>query len=1322
MNKVIAYPVVRALIYDRDGMIRSVDHYQGGGPAPIYAADGIQPGKQPALWLPFDWGQLRPVSEPALELTEKPYLKDPTRPDEENLDSIFLLRDEMTVLSGDGKLSDANGWWTAWFGRGDRLLTRLRPKAFTLPGYEPPDDALSDSPPVEIDASDMNYWIETVMAGYPDLYEPLKLTYSPPLGNRVRNDPDNDRRAQVWLQPDYEPQRAPYTLIGQAYDFPLVTGVLHTAYADICPFTQDAEGNDTCLPHPYFSPNAPQAGLPPEERTTPVYTFSAPESPDEEVWLELSATWWDKRTKEEQGAQSGNAGGVEIAHPKGILTSLTPDGASHLEQRLHWRLVTPPNRPDLLETLPATIASEPFTRLVPHARLNIREPGMYDVELSVVGDEGDRLMLDTMQVQVMGVDLDAHWPGTMAEPGAPVSDADENDPLNLFMAVNNDDDNGDRIADFTPSTLFPQDDELITIVVRKFGAPELGTGTLELSAAEPLRFFTADGSQELTLPLTLDLAEPSGPLAAVGNPSNPQDVTLLIEAQDCSRDAVITLRYLEDGQEVVRNDVHLTIVNTEIVGSFTRGSIEYANTIWLADQGVYLAFGSLTDDKPLSLLISLPEEDIPDEAVATAGVRYGLGTAPTSVASRVSDPDYVSNLVFTYNLINRALTALFGWPLKEYTEEQIRTWLFEESGIAEEKLMNGRYFATAPTDVTIPVQYTVQFLQQGQHVSTKSVFVRKTVDLDIDSDNNNGYDADWMSTPEEEKLEGCDDCAGKIVYANHSDDDEDEIPDFADGFNRDNTLNTDDDINAHEYFVPVILELPAIQEWVDLADVQLRFTYDASAPGDIREEAPTGNLPFQRPARANDVNILLPAADGHLRLWRKDGNEARTEADYVLPSPHVYTASDLGFTNDQRKITLHLEGVTRSEQRGDQEIMVEMNVDNDARMQFDISDSVRTTVLGVELVDLRNGGRPVRANSASDAFIQDDAQNIPQMPQLVARLLPEGLMEFVHWQLTIEDRTQKRYDWNNDGDTDLHEFRRVRDDWYELPEVLDDIDAAWEMWRAYQGEYRGKKATLFWQLHRYEDQPEHQQQFVFHIRGRNPDWRAVENYIAQLFAEWNIDEPWYVRPLARMESGRNRQRYPAPDNIDIPYAQFNDNRSSLGPDKYYANINGLNINMKNYRFCPNFGGPNGWGIMMLDNPPATVRDLWYWPDNIQRGVDHLINTCRDASLEDGGAAAWINEQIQQQQRQNPDMSLNNQPFPYENCIFQSGTAHTPIDACTIQRYNGTGAFPANGEFQATPGGWTIFWDNDANGGVGAWGQNYNAHIIRVCREWFDPPQ
>lgn len=390
LNAGIAYPVVRALIYDRDGMIRSVDHDQGGGPAPIYAADGIQPGKQPALWLPFDWGQLRPVSEPALELTEKPYLKDPTRPEADNLDSIFLWRDEMTVLSGDGKLSDANGWWTAWFGRGDVLLTRLRPNAFTLPGYVPPADALSDSPPVEIDASDMNYWIETVMAGYPDLYEPLKLTYSPPLGHRVRNDPDNDRRAQVWLSPDYEPQRAPYTLIGQAYSFPLVTGALHTVHGDICVCTEPGcrQSDTGCLPKPQSVDEHHQG-------TPPIYLIDATH-PETTEWLDLSITWWGKLTREEQYAQSGK----ESPHPKGLLTSYAP---KKLETLVEWQARHVKTgmilSPDLF------LFGSPDNL---HAKLHLTTvpPGLYELEVAMKGEEGDRLVIDKIQVWIITSDLD----------------------------------------------------------------------------------------------------------------------------------------------------------------------------------------------------------------------------------------------------------------------------------------------------------------------------------------------------------------------------------------------------------------------------------------------------------------------------------------------------------------------------------------------------------------------------------------------------------------------------------------------------------------------------------------------------------------------------------------------------------------------------------------------------------------------------------------------------------------------------------------------------------------------------------------------------
>ena len=693
-----AYPIDRVLVYDPDRVIRHCDHYMGGCPPAAYdtSQSGLLPGTLPARVLLFDWGQLRPVHEPSLELTEKPYLKDPTRPDEDNLDSIFLWRDDITVLSGDGKLSDANGWWTAWAGRGDLLLTRLRPNAFTLPGYDPPDDALSDSPPVEIAALDMNPWLDEVMEGYPDLYEPLNMTYNPPLGNNVTNDPDEDRQAQIWLHSDYEPQRAPYTIIGQAYQFPLVTGALHTAYADICPLTQDADGNTTCMAHPYFSPDAPQAGLPPLERATPVYTFSAPETPDEEVWLELSATWWDTRTKEEQQAQSGDAGGVEIAHPKGILISLTPDGASHLEQRLHWRLVTPPNRPDLLETLPATMASEPFTRLIPRARLNVTEPGVYDVELLIRGGTGDpsdmngeALIIDKARFSTLAINLTAYWPSPSkhaSHPGPAVSEQEEDDPLNLFLAVNDDDDNGDHIMDSAgsgDSGVSPEDDELLALTINQFD-PLIGT--LTLSADAKLHLFTKDGKRELSLPMTLDIANPPGPAMLDHCPLAEVldgETTFLVEAEAVSDDAVITLSYTRDGQELARDEVHLTIVNPNIDGGFTRGDIDpespqgtvqYRAMLPLA--GTETEAGSppnrqwlwgepRADTHPYALVVPIPDSIrteanryFQDGKATGLFLEYKAQDAATWTAGELLTDAVFTSLAQTYNTISSHLFAL----------------------------------------------------------------------------------------------------------------------------------------------------------------------------------------------------------------------------------------------------------------------------------------------------------------------------------------------------------------------------------------------------------------------------------------------------------------------------------------------------------------------------------------------------------------------------------------------------------------------------------------------------------------------------------------
>ncbi len=502
---------------------------------------------------------------------------------------------------------------------------------------------------------------------------------------------------------------------------------LYAAYANICPLTQDADGNTTCMAHPYFSPDAPQAGLPPAERTTPVYTFSAPESPpvcsgrDEEVWLELSATWWGKRTTPENQAQSGKSGGVEIAHPKGILTSLKPDGASHLEQRLHWRLVTPPNRPDLLETLPATMASGPFTRLIPHARLNIREPGVYEVELSVVGDDGDRLMLDTMQVQVMGVDLDAHWPGTMAEPGPLVSDAEERDSLNLIASVNDDDDNDDSIIDNDRTqspAIVPEDDEVMTVIVRAL-AVNPGVGTLELFAGDGLHFFTADGTQELSLPLSVDLAHPSGPLADAVNAEHPRDVTLLVEANIPVERTMVELIYSQAVKEIARYDVHCSVVDLTIQGGYTRGSVRYSAAMNL--KGTWVVFRDFDAERPITVLIPEPSH----EAGVYRSVWYRKSTDPEQEWKKdgwLLDGSYFFNLVEQWN----ALLDFFHIPFGHYEKDDVLRWMSQATGISQYSLQSSRYLVTGLIDE--PGEYDIKLLdteQNEEHAKEITVHVSR---------------------------------------------------------------------------------------------------------------------------------------------------------------------------------------------------------------------------------------------------------------------------------------------------------------------------------------------------------------------------------------------------------------------------------------------------------------------------------------------------------------------------------------------------------------------------------------------------------------------
>lgn len=188
------------------------------------------------------------------------------------------------------------------------------------------------------------------------------------------------------------------------------------------------------------------------------------------------------------------------------------------------------------------------------------------------------------------------------------------------------------------------------------------------------------------------------------------------------------------------------------------------------------------------------------------------------------------------------------------------------------------------------------------------------VDLDVDSDNNNEFKSPDRSAAEDE-IEDDTNKPGKIIVVNDDDSDADGIPDFAD-------FSSPGD----DKFVPLVLEIPASVD-VNLAQVQLG--YSASDPAGVFQDTQTPPM-------------WQPSGGGHIRIWKKKGNESRTvPGDYLAPGN--YTAAQLGFTDTIRVITNYVEGIRPSATKADQRISVNLDVNG----TLNTSDAVRLTCIKI---------------------------------------------------------------------------------------------------------------------------------------------------------------------------------------------------------------------------------------------------------------------------------------------------------------------------------------------------------------------------------------
>jgi hypothetical protein len=217
------------------------------------------------------------------------------------------------------------------------------------------------------------------------------------------------------------------------------------------------------------------------------------------------------------------------------------------------------------------------------------------------------------------------------------------------------------------------------------------------------------------------------------------------------------------------------------------------------------------------------------------------------------------------------------------------------------------------------------------------------VDVDLDTDNNNGYEAPDRNLKEDhyEDMPGSMNRPGKILAVNDNDDDQDGIPDFADGYNRYGNVSADD-INTSEKLVPVVFEIPIP---IDLARAKVKLTYDASDPMGV----------------VTNAQGVYQLPGGSLRIWTKKGNVARKGTSILDSSnPGDYipagecTAEEFGFTSGTRTLTNYVEAVRASTTLADKRILFEVDPDERTPPNFIAADAVKLTVLKVESVELED--------------------------------------------------------------------------------------------------------------------------------------------------------------------------------------------------------------------------------------------------------------------------------------------------------------------------------------------------------------------------------
>jgi hypothetical protein len=302
-------------------------------------------------------------------------------------------------------------------------------------------------------------------------------------------------------------------------------------------------------------------------------------------------------------------------------------------------------------------------------------------------------------------------------------------------------------------------------------------------------------------------------------------------------------------------------------------------------------------------------------------------------------------------------------------------------------------------------------------------------------------------------------------------------------------------------------------------------------------------------------------------------------------------------------------------------------------------------------------------------FIYIDA--VPEMPNMLAQVTTTSSQNInIEIKLTIN---YIKYCFD-DPDGSINEncrsnpVRILTDNYPGTGYANIEVNNQWSINNAMNNDFRGGEAIVYWKIAGTTVENE----FKFYIRGLNPSETVVKDYLDVVSG----CGCWFLHKLVRTETSQLNQF-----NFGDPGTEFTNSNA-----------------------CPNWGPPDGWGIMQLD-PPVITDILWNWKTNVAHGWDWLNGEKKNIAT-----SKWNYYNGLYDVAINIDPSLINSgithyPTGNGNVIFDltpTGDEKSFFDGIWIKNYNGSsgghikpGVFDEEGE-PVHYAGYYYIWQNEGD--------------------------